>query len=532
MTSSSTVATAAPPAEPAWFDRRGKLILLAVLVCVGAWIRVANLQGVTDRSPDEAYYTWQVNTLLDHGTTDGYRILFDHFDMNLPSPTRAGYHWLLMATMRLTGDRTPLAGARLSCFVSILTLALVAWIGWRFFSATVALVATLLYGVYPAELVLARRCWVEALVELLTLASFALVFYVMSGERRRVIYVPYVLVGVACITVKETAAGAFLFATMGILLVLAVRRERRAALEFAGAGMGSALLAAIFFAMRFGGLAQLSQFYKVTQTVSLPSDYSRDFESGSAAQLLQGMWSFSAVVTLLALVGVVAAVVLLLRGAKDAEQRARAQAALGMAVFCAAFLALAVLVQKENFRHICGIFAPLMLLAGMGFQQLLTGVGLLLPVTEAGSVRVLLVAGLLGGAVYDLHRFHSEYAGPAMKDLSIRMVLQTSGSVMNAVVVPPTVGLQPTTAAGWIQMSASLVQAGKNEEAIVAAKNALALDPKSALAWNNIAAADENMQRWDEAIQAAQNALAIQPDFQLAKNNLAWSVEQKRKQGR
>ena len=119
-----------------------------------------------------------------------------------------------------------------------------------------------------------------------------------------------------------------------------------------------------------------------------------------------------------------------------------------------------------------------------------------------------------------------------MKDLSIRMVLQTSGSVMNAVVVPPTVGLPPTTADGWIQMSASLVQAGKNEEAIVAAKNALALDPKSAVAWNNIAAADENMQRWDEAIQAAQNALAIQPGFQLAKNNLAWSVEQKRKQGR
>jgi len=62
---------------------------------------------------------------------------------------------------------------------------------------------------------------------------------------------------------------------------------------------------------------------------------------------------------------------------------------------------------------------------------------------------------------------------------------------------------------------------------MAAARQALRLDPKSAVAWNNIAAADEGLKRWDDAIDAAKHALALQPDFQLARNNLAWSQQQK-----
>ena len=54
---------------------------------------------------------------------------------------------------------------------------------------------------------------------------------------------------------------------------------------------------------------------------------------------------------------------------------------------------------------------------------------------------------------------------------------------------------------------------------------------KNALAWNNIAAGYESLHQWDEAIAAARKAIALKPDFQLARNNLAWSLQQKSSTG-
>jgi protein O-mannosyl-transferase len=83
------------------------------------------------------------------------------------------------------------------------------------------------------------------------------------------------------------------------------------------------------------------------------------------------------------------------------------------------------------------------------------------------------------------------------------------------------------SATDYINESLELNRAGRYDESLAAARQAVRLDPKSAVAWNNIAANDEALHRWDDAINAAQHALALQPDFQLAKNNLAWSQQQK-----
>lgn len=79
----------------------------------------------------------------------------------------------------------------------------------------------------------------------------------------------------------------------------------------------------------------------------------------------------------------------------------------------------------------------------------------------------------------------------------------------------------------YVDLSQTLHQAGRYEESIAAAREALLLDNKSAEAWNNIAADEENLHHWDEAIAAATRALAAKPDFQLARNNLAWAQQQK-----
>jgi tetratricopeptide (TPR) repeat protein len=85
----------------------------------------------------------------------------------------------------------------------------------------------------------------------------------------------------------------------------------------------------------------------------------------------------------------------------------------------------------------------------------------------------------------------------------------------------------PESAAEMIDESLRFNQAGKYAESLVAARAALRLDPNSAEAWNNIAAADESLHRWDQAISAARKAVALKPGFQLARNNLAWSLAQK-----
>jgi len=81
----------------------------------------------------------------------------------------------------------------------------------------------------------------------------------------------------------------------------------------------------------------------------------------------------------------------------------------------------------------------------------------------------------------------------------------------------------------FLNQSLTLYQAGRYQESIDAARQALKLRPEYAEAYNNLGAAYASMGKWDEAIQNAQQALRINPNFQLAKNNLAWALAQKAK---
>jgi ABC-type transporter Mla subunit MlaD len=53
--------------------------VLAGVVLLGTLLRVASLDGVSRRTPDEYTYTDQANVLLDMGTAAGYPGLFANF---------------------------------------------------------------------------------------------------------------------------------------------------------------------------------------------------------------------------------------------------------------------------------------------------------------------------------------------------------------------------------------------------------------------------------------------------------------------
>jgi hypothetical protein len=461
------------PLAPTLRNHRTQIVLLAFLVLLGTALRCTNLNNVLRRSPDEYTYTNTANLLLDRGTPAAYATLFANYDPDRPSPARIGYHWLLTTTMHLTGDHTPRAGADLSCAASILSLLLLACMAWRILPSTGALAATLLYAVSPAELMLARRCWGESLVELLTLACLAVAAAVTLKTTNQVHilvgqdsasnghnsalkgrgfspaiksikergfspggsrYLLFTALGVMALTVKETAAAGFLLALTWILLVLLLRGQRRSAAAFAGSAIAAAALSLLWAADRFGGFAQLHRLSILTSKASASSAYGLAYETGPGWLLLPGLWSLSAATLVLATLGA-ATTIYQARSLKSDE---RWQVLLGLLCVCMVLLSLAAIFpQRLNFRYICGIFSPLALLAGAGFSALLRALRRILPPTEASTLTVLATACLLLAAALDYRTFANNFADTDLQDLSIRMVLEASGRTMPALESSP-----------------------------------------------------------------------------------------------
>jgi tetratricopeptide (TPR) repeat protein len=80
-----------------------------------------------------------------------------------------------------------------------------------------------------------------------------------------------------------------------------------------------------------------------------------------------------------------------------------------------------------------------------------------------------------------------------------------------------------------LNRSLAYYRQGRFDDAMDAARGAIALRPGFAEAYNNLAAAYASKGMWDEAIRAAEEAIRLKPDFQLAKNNLAWARAEKAK---
>jgi tetratricopeptide (TPR) repeat protein len=97
--------------------------------------------------------------------------------------------------------------------------------------------------------------------------------------------------------------------------------------------------------------------------------------------------------------------------------------------------------------------------------------------------------------------------------------------------VPLAVDTPPAedTAEGFLNRSLVLYQAGKYQECIAAAREALKIQPKYAAAWNNIMAAYNALSDWDDAIAAGRMAVSLDPESELAKNNLAVAMAEKLK---
>jgi tetratricopeptide (TPR) repeat protein len=132
----------------------------------------------------------------------------------------------------------------------------------------------------------------------------------------------------------------------------------------------------------------------------------------------------------------------------------------------------------------------------------------------------------------DLKRVTDEVLRVAPEDADARrysFLAQTALAQTAPARVAPSGQQAPSllSAENYLNLSLVHFQAGRYEDCVHAAKEALRLRPNYAEAYNNLAAAYQSMGRWDEAIEAAQEALRLKPDLQLARNNLAYASTQK-----
>src|SRR5689334_10097064 len=128
---------------------------LLVIFALGVVLRVKHVNTVRLRTNDEVLYT-----------NDAVMIYYYGLDDQITVARKAAYVRLLAGVMRITGLEGPEAGSWLSCAASVGSLALIAFVGARFLPPWAAIYATLTMALSLLDLVISRRCWQDALMEL------------------------------------------------------------------------------------------------------------------------------------------------------------------------------------------------------------------------------------------------------------------------------------------------------------------------------------------------------------------------------
>jgi 4-amino-4-deoxy-L-arabinose transferase-like glycosyltransferase len=413
-------------------DKRFRLqtIIFVLLVLSGVTLRIINLAGVVNRSPDERTYIWESNEIAEHGH-EGLRSLVAQFqkDPSLftwPSPVRVGYLWILSWMIRVSGHHDPYAGAILSCLASAGALFLVGVIGWRFFHPSVALAAILFYAVSPPVLAFSRRSWQESFVECL---SLLLLFLALEAVRKDPSWWWVVTIGVLAaftLTIKEIAMihAALIFVLLGVMFIRQ-GRWRLLGLLIASATT-SVILCSLWLSYALGSFSTFLQFTWQNISVAGATAYAIGWQSGSFFNCLALLWESDPVIFTLGTLGIVLAV----RRTYQSNQLSECPAHFWCALVVLVFLAFPLLLPHHfNLRFLCPAFGPLSLLAGVSIQTISRILSRSLPEKEALWTKRFALAVLLCAAFINYRSFQERFVRTDLQDLSFKMLQECSNGM-------------------------------------------------------------------------------------------------------
>jgi hypothetical protein len=231
--------------------------LLLAAVVLALVLRALHVTATPSRSPDERLYTFWAQELA-QGGLGAYAGIFERYlgdasQWIYPSPTRVVHVVLFAAVMKLTGSTSAQAGAAVSFALAIGSVALVGWIGSRFFNRFVGVLAAVFLATYVVELEFARRAWGESTGTFVSLLSLGAACRLAGAPHRLCSRMQLIMAGVLCALAKETAILAHGLCVAWLVLDRLSARDVRAAVSLALGGLASLLGAFGVLSLLAGG---------------------------------------------------------------------------------------------------------------------------------------------------------------------------------------------------------------------------------------------------------------------------------------
>lgn len=281
------------------------LALMAILVAAIV-LRSQHMTDVTSRSPDERTYTAYAAQAADGGL-GVYRELFAKYNRRpdewiYPSPTRFGNVLLFAGVMRATGVRDGRAGAATSWLFSILSVALVAWIGLRFFHPWVALFAAAFMACSFGELGMARRAWQDTTFGFCGLLMIYLACEIGRRPRTKQLYIALFVVGAFSLLTKETAVLSYGLVLLWLAGVALWESSWRRVALVAATGTAS-LVAALAVWIALAGDARIAMSSVEHSTRSGAGAWAQQYCSGPWYQFPYLLWIVGPLTAAAALAG-------------------------------------------------------------------------------------------------------------------------------------------------------------------------------------------------------------------------------------
>lgn len=396
---------------------------MALLICLTFALRLANLDNVSSRTPDERVYSRQAVVWLESGPAGLHRMVAEYkadpTTRLYPPPTRVGMIRIVAALMQWTGRTDDGTGALLSCFASTLSVAVVALTGLRFFPPWVTVFAVLFQSVSPVTLSISRRTSTDSMVELLGILMLYVACEITRSPRRASWYLAFASLGALGTTLKESTPLPLGLCCIWILWVLAIEhRDWRSVAKFLGAVTVAMALSVYWLATSVGSLADLFNIVMAIPGVNARNAYALEYASGPPHLLLYALWIVSPVTALFSLAGLYA---VFFRGA---DLGPNVRPIRWIAAFTLAHLVIAMVMPHWlNLRYIAVTFGAFYLFGGLGFWLLSSLCFRWFRNVDWRLIAAICVVLAANVAVSDYVRFRRMFVRDALADLSIKMLL-------------------------------------------------------------------------------------------------------------
>lgn len=416
-----------------WAEKHQVILFRALVlgaIVLALVLRALHVTGTPSRSPDERLYTFWAQQLAQSGF-GAYAGIFDRLadsaQSSDPSPTRVLPVVLFAAVMKLTGSASAQAGAAVSFVLAIGSVALVAWLGSRFFNRFVGVLAALLLATYMVELEFARRAWGESTGTFVSLLSLGAACRLAGAPQRLCARVQFILAGVLCALTLETAMLAHGLCAAWLVIDRLSARDTRSAASLALGGVASLLGALGVLWLLAGSRSDvLDAWLHVFGNGLGSNEWAAQNASGPWYQFVTLLWVLAPLTASMAALGGLGAA--LLPASAQAFQglcpggRSRARLLLLLSLV---FIGACALGPNLQYLRIMAPANPAFcLLAALGVRGLLIasdnhGRGRAYPV-----LLMLLPAALTLSSTRDYRLYRDVVVGSGMQDMTARWVLE------------------------------------------------------------------------------------------------------------